>query len=43
MVRGSRELGLGGRGMGECIRLGPMLVPHQHDLSPQCFPVLRSN
>lgn len=24
--------------MGECIRLGPMLVPHQHDLSPPVLP-----
>lgn len=39
----AREPGLGGGGRGECIRLGPVLVPHQHNLSPQCFPVLRSN
>ena len=38
MVRTSREVGLGGRGTGECIRLGPMLVPHQHDLSPPVLP-----
>lgn len=39
----AREPGLGGGGRGECIRLGPVLVRPQHNLSPQCFPVLRSS